>query len=255
MILRRIGNKSKIAHRIQEYFPSHEIYLEPFFGAGGMFFNKPKAKYNIVNDIDDDVVNLFQIVLNRKDELIELFTMMPVHETLLRFWMVNTETDPMKSALRFLFLSNFTLYGKQDTIYYGQRNSKLIGIENISKTFEFIKDVQFYCGDFRKFFVVVNNVDRDKTFVYADPPYLNTVHTYKMDDWTEQDYIDLLDTMVNFGSRFAMSEFDNPFILEQAKTRGLYVNVIGNRRSLENRNTEILITNYRQTKTFGFTQL
>jgi len=50
MILRRLGNKSKIAHEIQKYFPAHEIYIEPFFGAGGMFFNKPKAKYNIIND-------------------------------------------------------------------------------------------------------------------------------------------------------------------------------------------------------------
>jgi len=50
MILRRLGNKKKIAHKIQAHFPEHKIYIEPFFGAGGMFFNKPKAKYNIVNN-------------------------------------------------------------------------------------------------------------------------------------------------------------------------------------------------------------
>ena len=60
MILRRLGNKKKIAKKIQAYFPPHKIYIEPFFGAGGMFFNKPKAKYNIVNDLDSDVFNLFQ---------------------------------------------------------------------------------------------------------------------------------------------------------------------------------------------------
>lgn len=46
MILRRLGNKSKLAAKIIPYFPAHKIYIEPFFGAGGMFFNKPKAKYN-----------------------------------------------------------------------------------------------------------------------------------------------------------------------------------------------------------------
>ena len=60
MILRRLGNKKKIAKEIQKYFPPHKIYIEPFFGAGGMFFNKHKAKYNIVNDLDSDVFNLFQ---------------------------------------------------------------------------------------------------------------------------------------------------------------------------------------------------
>ena len=61
MILRRLGNKAKIAAKIQAYFPQHDLYIEPFFGAGGMFFNKPKAKYNIVNDLDSDVFNLFQV--------------------------------------------------------------------------------------------------------------------------------------------------------------------------------------------------
>ena len=69
MILRRLGNKQKIAKEIQKYFPQHNCYVEPFFGAGGMFFNKPKANYNMLNDLDSDVFNLFQVVINQKDEL------------------------------------------------------------------------------------------------------------------------------------------------------------------------------------------
>lgn len=41
-----------------------------------------------------------------------------------------------------------------------------------------------------------------------------------------------------------MSEFDHPFILEQAKQRNLNVIVIGERQNLKNRRTEILVTNY-----------
>ena len=111
MILRRLGNKSKIAHEIQKYFPAHEIYIEPFFGAGGMFFNKPKAKYNIINDLDSDVFNLFQVVMNQKEELEKAFYLMPIHSDLLNYWKVNKETEPIKKALRFLFISNFTLLG------------------------------------------------------------------------------------------------------------------------------------------------
>ena len=47
MILSRLGNKSAIADKIIQYFPSHEIYIEPFFGAGGMFFNKPKVYFKL----------------------------------------------------------------------------------------------------------------------------------------------------------------------------------------------------------------
>lgn len=43
MVLRRLGNKAKIAGKIAEHLPPHKIYIEPFFGAGGMFFNKPNV--------------------------------------------------------------------------------------------------------------------------------------------------------------------------------------------------------------------
>jgi DNA adenine methylase len=45
-----------------------------------------------------------------------------------------------------------------------------------------------------------------------------------------------------------MSEFDHPFILEQAKQRNLNVITIGERQNLKNRRTEILITNYQKNK-------
>lgn len=41
-----------------------------------------------------------------------------------------------------------------------------------------------------------------------------------------------------------MSEFNHPFILEQAKERNLNVITIGERQNLKNRRIEILVTNY-----------
>lgn len=61
-MLRRLGNKSKIAKEIQKHFPKLDAYIELFFGAGGMFFNKPKAKYNFLNDNDSEVYNLFKVL-------------------------------------------------------------------------------------------------------------------------------------------------------------------------------------------------
>lgn len=45
-----------------------------------------------------------------------------------------------------------------------------------------------------------------------------------------------------------MSEFNHPFILDQAKERGLNVNIIGERQNLKNRRIEILITNYQNSQ-------
>ena len=129
MILKRLGNKTKIAMDIQKHFPQHSIYIEPFFGAGGMFFNKPKAKYNIVNDLDSDVFNLFQIVSTKKEELERMFFQMPIHLDLLKYWKENKETDPIRKALRFLMLSNFTFMGTGEIMRLGATGGSA-GIKN-----------------------------------------------------------------------------------------------------------------------------
>lgn len=245
MILRRLGNKSQIASEIQKYFPKHSIYIEPFFGAGGMFFNKPKVKYNIVNDLDSDVFNLFQIVSNNKEELENAFKMMPIHSELLDYWKVNKETEPVKKALRFLFLSNLTFMGKPNNIKFGTENPKNSVYENLNRTFDLIHDVQFMNKSFEVFFNSIQIREPENVLIYCDPPYLGTDDNYS-NSFTEQDANNLFDCLIETGCKFAYSEFDHPFILEQAEKRGLNVIVIGERQNLKNRRTEILVTNYKK---------
>ncbi len=251
MILRRLGNKSKLAMDIQKYFPPHKIYIEPFFGAGGMFFNKPKAKYNIVNDLDSDVFNLFQVVSTRLDELKKQFELMPIHSDLLEYWKVNKEDEPIRKALRFLFMSNFTYLGKGTTIGLVCGDSKGFLMSKIDETAKYLFDVQFANFDFRKFIKSLSFRDENeqsKSFIYCDPPYLGTDDNYS-DSFVETDSNDLFDLICDSGCRFAMSEFDHPFILEQAEKRNLNVIIIGERKNLKNRRTEILVTNYKNHAT------
>jgi len=249
MILRRLGNKKKIAKEIQKYFPPHKIYIEPFFGAGGMFFNKPKAKYNIVNDLDSDVFNLFQVVMNQKEELKKAFYMMPIHSDLLKYWKTNKEIDPIKKALRFLFLSNYVLNGNGSTLrvsFTDRYDEKFkYYLENTQKQ---LFQSRFLNQDFKKFlkslsFATDGRNDQLKTLIYCDPPYLGTNDNYS-NSFTKEQSKELFDTLEKTGCKFAMSEFDHPFILEQAKQRGLNVIIIGERQNIKNRRTEILVTNY-----------
>jgi len=252
MILRRLGNKSQIAMKIQQHFPQHKIYIEPFFGAGGMFFNKPKVQYNIVNDLDSDVFNLFQIVSNDYKELEHLLKLMPIHTDLLEYWKGNTEIEPVKKALRFLFLSNLTW---MNTIVFGASrcngNQLLTLHELLGPTQKYIFGVQFMNKDFRVFLNAISLDDRGdkgetgKAFIYCDPPYLNTSDNYSH-SFKEQDASDLFDCLIETGCKFAYSEFDHPFILEQAEKRGLNVITIGERQNLKNRRIEILVTNYKK---------
>ena len=257
MILRRLGNKKRIAHKIIAHFPKHKIYISPFFGAGGLFFQKPKSQYNIVNDLDSDVFNLFQVVMNQKEELEKAFYMMPIHSDLLEYWKKNQETEPIKKALRFLFLSNLTYLGKGDCLKFStDNNSKRILSENIEAVFNKLDNVQFYNNDFRKLFNSINFENRGNngvktTFIYCDPPYLQTTDTYS-NSFTESDSLELFETLQSTGCKWAMSEFNHPFILEQAKQRGLNVINVGERQNLKNRRTEILVTNYQNRQTSLF---
>ena len=262
MILRRLGNKKKIAKEIQKYFPPHKIYIEPFFGAGGMFFNKPKAKYNIVNDLDSDVFNLFQVVMNQKEELEKSFYLMPIHSDLLEYWKKNKETDPIKKAIRFLFLSNFTYLGKMGTLLFGgsRYTGKKEYFKLIDQTFNFLFDVQLNNKDFKDFLKNISLDDRsgkgetEQTFIYSDPPYLQTGDNYK-NSFKQSDSFELFEALQKTGCKFAYSEFNHPFILQQAKERNLNVHIIGERQNLKNRRTEILVTNYENTQLNLFNNL
>lgn len=246
MLLRRLGNKSKIAMKIQEKFPPHKQYIEPFFGAGGMFFNKRKAKYNIVNDQDSEVFNLFQVLSNNQAELTEQFLKMPIHLDLWNFWKANKETEPVKRAIRFLFLSNYGYLGKPNTLRYGNKNTSEILLTQIDEAAKFMFGVEFMNYDFREMFKKISFKDENEkayTFIYADPPYLDTDDNYET-SFTEKDSFDLFDTLQNTGIKWAMSEFDHPFILQQAKERNLNVLSIGERINIKNRKVEVLVTNY-----------
>jgi DNA adenine methylase len=248
MILRKLGNKRKIALDIQKHFPFHNMFIETFFGAGGMFFYKAKAKYNIVNDLDSDVFNLFKVVTTRKEELKKAFFQMPIHSDLLEHWINNNETDEIQKAIRFLFISNFTFLGTGEAIKYGNENPKNKMYHYIDKTFDLIHDVQFMNKDFRIFLNSIQIREPEKTFIYNDPPYLNKVNNYSH-SFTEADSNDLFDQLENTGCKWAMSEFNHPFILKQVNSRHLNLITIGERQNIKNRETEILITNYKNDPT------
>ena len=250
MILRRLGNKGKIADKIQTYFPVLKIYIEPFFGAGGMFFNKPKAKYNIVNDLDSDVFNLFNLVMNQKEELEKAFLLMPIHSDLLDYWKKNEETEPIKKALRFLFLSNLTVMGTGNSIQGGIYNDKISFYDKIEPCFKYLDNVKMFNTDFKEFLnkkIAFGesgfSCGIEDTFIYCDPPYLGTDSNYS-NNFTEEQTKDLFKTLIDTRCKFAISEFDHKTVINEAKENGLNVIYIGERQNLKNRRTEILITNY-----------
>lgn len=248
MVLTRLGNKKQLADDLYKYFPKHKMRIELFFGAGGSYFYLPKPKYAILNDLDDDVFNLYQVILDHKEELIKQIRLMPITESLVDYWKKNTEQNPVIKAIRFLLLSNFTYLGKGDTLRFGLENVKRNIIKSIEPTFLFLQDATLMNRDFREVIDKINFSDKllrkDEAFIYMDPVYLNTTHFYKVPKWTISDTKDCFEIMANSGIPSAMSEFDNDQVLSLAENYSMNIIFLKERRNINNRRTEILITNY-----------
>lgn len=76
-VLKYPGAKWRVAKKIIEFVPEHQFYLEPFFGSGAVFFNKPPSKHETINDIDGMVVNFFEVCRDYPNELIERIQLTP----------------------------------------------------------------------------------------------------------------------------------------------------------------------------------
>lgn len=58
-----------MADWIISFFPEHHSYLEPFFGSGAVLFNKTRSHIETVNDLDGNVVNLFEWIKKDPERL------------------------------------------------------------------------------------------------------------------------------------------------------------------------------------------
>lgn len=243
----RLGNKQAIAHKITPHFPKHTVYIELFFGAGGMFFNKPRAKYNFLNDLDSEVFNCYDVLINNRKELQYMIEIMPVHVDFWNYCKKGVFKNDVERALGFLMLSNFGYIGIPETLHFTDSNSKNQLLLNLESTYKQLTNGtnKFLNHDFRDVCKkITSHVIKTPAFIYSDPPYLGTNNMYNTPKWTEQDVVDCFEVTFNSGCMGAMSEFDHPFILQQAESRGLNIIEIGERKNMKNRRTEILITNY-----------
>lgn len=61
-VLRYHGGKWMLAEWLQQFFPPHRVYVEPYGGAASVLMRKPRAQSEMYNDLDDEVVNVFRVL-------------------------------------------------------------------------------------------------------------------------------------------------------------------------------------------------
>ena len=129
-----------------------------------------KVRFNALYTI----YNLFNVVRNDKDKLVDTLIKTPIHQTIFKEWYKKEEHDPVWKAVRFLVLSNFSLLGKSDTLGFSQSHTKKVLLSKIDETFIEVQNVRFMNVDFRKVIPQLafrNNRPNQRlfTFIYAGP--------------------------------------------------------------------------------------
>ena len=95
-VLKYPGSKWRIAKWIVSMIPEHHSYLEPYFGSGAVFFTKPKSKIETINDLDNNVVNLFDIIRSNPEPLIKAVEATPYSRTEYERTYLNQDEDVNK---------------------------------------------------------------------------------------------------------------------------------------------------------------
>ena len=179
-LLRWHGGKWLLAPWIISLMPKHRVYVEPFGGAGSVLIRKDRSYAEIWNDLDGNVVNLFQVLRSdRADELVRAVRLTPFASD--EFKSAYEETDDPVERARRLIIRSFMGFGSnghnRSTGF--RSNSNRSGTtpahdwvnypDSLRKVVERLQGVVVLN---REACEVMAGHDSPETLHYVDPPYV-----------------------------------------------------------------------------------
>lgn len=223
-VLKYPGAKWSLAKWIVSHMPPHRVYLEPFFGSGAVFFTKRPSHIETINDIDGQVVNLFQLIRERPDELAWLIEMTPWARAEY-YESYELTGDPLEDARRFL-VRCWQAYGAKLSARCGWRND-ILGRkgtnmpskwkrlpERILAVAERLKDAQIECQPALQ---LIERYRYPDVLIYADPPYPLSTKSKSLyrHEMIDEDHIKLLEALDRHPGPVLLSGYSCPLYEER----------------------------------------
>lgn len=218
-----IGGKYKLLKQIVPLFPEDiEVFVDLFCGGLDVSLNV-KSNVKICNDLEPHIIDFYKNIQqstgeeihNKLMEIVKKYDLSKenadgfnqlrkdynANPNYLMFYSLIAHS--FNHQLRYNSNGEFNMpFGKNRSCYNEKLQERLKEfVDRIDNTFIFSN------SDFRK--VEFKFKDKDKVFVYVDPPYLITTATYNENGgWTEKEEVSLLrnlDKLNEVGIKFGLS--------------------------------------------------
>jgi len=177
--LKWAGGKYSLIDNLTKVLPQGKRLVEPFVGAGSVFLNTDYDKY-LLNDVNQDLINLYRLVQTNVDEYIKesqkLFT--SEYNDQERYYDIraqfNASSDPVERSLFFLYMNRhgynglcrYNLKGGYN-VPFGRYKKPYFPEKELWAFAEKAQKATFTCECFRETFKKATSDD----VIYCDPPY------------------------------------------------------------------------------------
>jgi len=217
------GSKNKIAIQLCMDLPPHNCWVEAFCGSAALTLRKKPAPIEVINDIDNEIINLFEQLRNNHEALCNAIELTPYAEQELNNARIHEDgITNLERARRFLVQSMMAINGLFGEAKGGfsysnsySRNGHDARVnrwnnlpERLKQVVSRLKKVRIENKDAIK--LLQKYVDRPATLVYLDPPYFGKrTNGYNMDANDEDFHRRLLELSNNANCMIFISGYEN----------------------------------------------
>lgn len=217
------GAKVSLVGKFLKELPPHNAWVEAFCGSAALTLAKPPAPIEVINDLDKEVVNLFEQLRDNPIALCQAVALTPyAREEFERAKEDVSHLAPLERARRFLIATMMTVnatYGSKHAGFsYSQsyarqdkeaRVSRWYNLpERLEAVVERLRRVRIENRDARD--LVDMFADRPATLIYMDPPYfVRRDHKYVIDANDEEFHLELLSRCQKSRSMLLLSAYEN----------------------------------------------
>lgn len=265
-IVKWVGGKRQLMFELLKNMPeNYNRYFEPFIGGGALFFYlQPDNAY--ISDMNEELINLYQVVRDNVDELI---TDLQKHDISKEYFMEIRNIDrtdeyknwsDVKKASRFIYLNRTCFNGMYRVNSKGEfnvpfghyKNPRILDENNLINCSNLLQRTEIKHADFSEILKKVKKGD----FVYFDPPYVPLSETSSFTSYTKDGFDmdmqfklrDVCDELDTIGVKFLLSNSDTKLVNELYENYNIK-KVFASRQINANADgrgkiTEVLVRNY-----------